>query len=213
MTSDARFCFDQLARDDRWQTFTAEERRTLHAFVRRWRIRPGDHVLEPGCGSGRLTEVLAALVGSTGRVVAFDISAAFMRLAGRRRLPPQVTLHSSAMEALPLESGSFDHVICFNVFPHLFPHATTARRLAAALRPGGVFWIAHTCSRAFVNGVHRHGPPALHEHLLPPPRDLARLLRKAGLDEVEVEDGADRFLARAVRCAPTAAPLKSTRHV
>jgi len=213
MTSAARFCFDQLASDDRWRTFTANERRVLDAFIRRWQIKPGDCVLEPGCGTGRLTGVLAALVGPMGRVVAFDISPAFLSLARQRQLPPQVTLRRGDAEILRLTPASFDHVICFNVFPHLVPHAVTARRLAAVLRPGGMFWIAHTCSRAFVNSVHRHGPPLLHEHLLPFPRDLARLLRRAGLDEVEVEDGADRFLARAVRCAPRIAPLRSTRHV
>jgi len=213
MTSAARFCFDQLASDDRWRTFTANERRVLDAFIRRWQIKPGDCVLEPGCGTGRLTGVLAALVGPTGRVVAFDISPAFLRLARQRQLPPQVTLRRGDVETLRLPPASFDRVICFNVFPHLVPHAVTARRLAAVLRPGGMFWIAHTCSRAFVNSVHRHGPPLLHEHLLPSPRDLARLLRRAGLDEVEIEDEADRFLGRAVRPAPRTAPLKSTLHV
>jgi len=37
-------------------------------------IRPGAWVLEPGCGSGRLTEILADAVGSDGRVVIMDIS-------------------------------------------------------------------------------------------------------------------------------------------
>jgi len=203
--SDSAGCFDALASDARWRTFTAEERLRVDGFVRRWGIKPGDRVLEPGCGSGRLTAVLAALTGPTGRVAAFDCSPKFLRLAAQRHLPPHVTLHAAWAKAWPLVPESFDHVVCFNVFPHLTPQARTARRLATALRPGGVFWIAHTCSRAFVNAVHRHGPSALHDHLLPAPRKLTRLLREAGLDEVEIEDGADHFLARAVR--PTHAPV------
>jgi demethylmenaquinone methyltransferase/2-methoxy-6-polyprenyl-1,4-benzoquinol methylase len=201
MDSDSAGYFDALASDARWRTFTPEERLRVDGFVRRWRIKPGDCVLEPGCGSGRLTAVLAALTGPTGRVVAFDCSPKFLRLAAQRHLPSHVTLHGAWAEALPLAPESFDHVVCFNVFPHLVPQAVVARRLSAALRPGGAFWIAHTCSRAAVNAIHRSGPPVLHDHILPAPRKLTRLLRDAGLKEVEIEDGADHFLARAVRPA------------
>jgi hypothetical protein len=94
-------------------------------------------------------------------------------------------------------------VICFNVFPHLVPQAITTRRLVEALRPGGVFWIAHTCGRGFVNAVHARGPRAIHGHRLPAPRALARLLGEAGLAEIEIEDGRERFLARGVRADAT----------
>ena len=191
--------FDALASEARWQSFSSEDLRKVAAFVRTWSIKPGDHVLEPGCGSGRLTAVLADLTGPPGRVEAFDCSPEFLRLAAQRHLPPHVTLRAAWAEALPLAPESFDHVVCFNVFPHLVPHAVIARRMAVALRPGGAFWIAHSCSRAVLNAIHRRGPPALHDHLLPSPRKLARLLREAGLKEVEIEDGADHFLARAIR--------------
>jgi demethylmenaquinone methyltransferase/2-methoxy-6-polyprenyl-1,4-benzoquinol methylase len=212
MTADSAYCFDTLATDTRWHEFRAAERRTVAAFVRRWRIQPGDRVLEPGCGSGRLTAVLAALTGPAGRVVAFDSSPEFMRLVVRRRLPRHVTLHTARADTLPLAPASFDHVVCFNVFPHLVPQATMVRRFAAALRPGGVFWIAHTGSRQFVNAVHRSGPPSLHDHLLPAPRLLARLLRAAGLDEVEIEDRADHFLARAINPTHLPASLHADGH-
>lgn len=213
MPTDSSRCFDQVATDTRWHGFTAAERCLVDAFVRRWRIQPGDRVLEPGCGAGRLTEVLAALTGPAGRVVAFDSSPAFMRLAAQRKLPHQVILHTARAETLPLAPASFDHVVCFNVFPHLTPQAAMARRFATVLRPGGVFWIAHTCSREFVNAIHRGGPAPLRKHLLPAPRLLVRLLREAGLDEIEIEDGADRFLARAVLPASAVAHRPATCHV
>jgi demethylmenaquinone methyltransferase/2-methoxy-6-polyprenyl-1,4-benzoquinol methylase len=207
MSTDSAGCFDTLASDARWRTFTVEERRKVDAFVRRWGIKPGDRVLEPGCGAGRLTEVLAALTGSAGSVVAFDASPEFMRLTAQRALPPHVALHTARADALPLAPDSFDHVVCFNVFPHLTPLAATTRRLVTVLRPRGVFWIAHTRSQTFVNAVHREGPPAIHDHILPAPEALTRLLRDAGLGEIEIENGADCFLARAVRLAPEVASV------
>src|ERR1017187_9239167 len=234
MTAETVRCFDALAADAQWYTFTPNERRITDEFVRRWGIRPGDWVLEPGCGSGRLTVILAALTGPEGRVLAFDASREFIRPAARRGMPAHVTLHAFRMETAPLPQASFEHVVCFNAFPHLVPQERTAYRLTGALRPGGVLWIAHTCSRGFVNGVprqgaapprlpnpagrgfvngvHRQGPASLRNHLLPAPRVLDRLLRGAGLGEVEIEDGADRFLARAVHPAPVFAGPPVDRH-
>lgn len=211
MTDESVQCFDILASDASWSTFSADERNKVDVFVRRWQIKAGDRVLEPGCGSGRLTAVLATLTGPRGQVLAFDASPRFIRLAAERNLPSQVTLRTAQAESVRLAPASFDHVVCFNAFPHLVPQRVTAGRFAAALRPGGVFWIAHTCSRAFVNAVHRNGPASLNGHLLPSPKKLAHLLREAGLDEIEIEDDAGHFLARAVRCAPNGSSL-TDRH-
>ena len=201
MTTDATPCFNALAADTRWHAFTPDETRMVRSFTRRWKIRRGDRVLEPGCGAGRLTAVLARLTGPRGRVVAFDSSRNFLQVAEKRGLPAQVSLHLARAQTFPLPPAGFDHIICFNIFPHLMPQAAVTRRLVAALKPGGVFWIAHTCSRKFVNGVHRSGPPSIRDHLLPARGKLTRLLRAAGLDGIEIEDAAGHFFARAVRPA------------
>lgn len=191
--------FDALATHARWRCFSAVENRKVRDFTRRWRIAPGDRVLEPGCGSGRLTRILAALTGPTGKVLAFDASAAFTKLARHRRLPRQVTVRTAFALSLELDPASFDHIVCFNVFPHLMPLGKHLRLLARALRPGGRLWIAHTCSRSFVNRMHRHASAALRDHLLPAPRELRRLLATAGLRVIAVESRRDRFFAGAVR--------------
>jgi demethylmenaquinone methyltransferase/2-methoxy-6-polyprenyl-1,4-benzoquinol methylase len=206
MADDPANPFDMLAADARWSTFSAAEREKVDAFVRSWRIRPGDRVLEPGCGSGRLTEILAAQTGPAGQVLAFDASPRLMRLARARKLPPHVTLCTVQAEALELSPESFDHVVCFNVLPHLVPLESVVCRLAASLRTGGSFWIAHTHSRDEVNAVHRNGPAFLSGHILPTPREVEALLRGAGLDRIEIDNGADHFAAGAVRRAPGSAP-------
>lgn len=188
-------CFDRLAREACWHVFTPGEERLVRIFARRWGIRAGDRVLEPGCGAGRLTEKLAAWVGPAGAVLAFDESAAFLRVAARRGLPPQVRLRRGRAQTVQLRAGSFDQVICFNVFPHLVPQAHILRRLVAALRPGGRLWIAHTASREFINAIHRSGPGSIRSHLLPAPRVLSRMMTEAGLQEVGVQARCDRFLA------------------
>jgi demethylmenaquinone methyltransferase/2-methoxy-6-polyprenyl-1,4-benzoquinol methylase len=100
LSQEALHCFARLAADVRWRGFTAVERRKVNYFARRWGIAPGERVLEPGCGAGRLTEILAERVGPDGGVMAFDASRAFMRLAAERRLPPWVTLRTGWAERL-----------------------------------------------------------------------------------------------------------------
>jgi demethylmenaquinone methyltransferase/2-methoxy-6-polyprenyl-1,4-benzoquinol methylase len=198
--------FDMLAADARWSTFSADELGKVDSFIRRWHIGPGDRVLEPGCGSGRLTEILAAQTGPAGLVHAFDASPRLMRIAEARNLPAHAILRTARAEALQLAPGSFDHIVCFNVLPHLVPLESIIGRLAASLRPGGYFWVAHTRSRDDVNALHRRGPAFLNGHILPSPRDLGALLRGAGLHQIEIEDGPDRFHAGAVRLAPGSPP-------
>lgn len=195
MTASARHCFDRIAAKTRWHFFTPEEERLVRDFARRWKIRPGERVLEPGCGAGRLTEKLAEWVGPAGRVLAFDESPEFLRVARRRGLPTQAKFRRALVQTIRLRPASYDHVVCFNVFPHLRPPARVLRRLVAVLRPGGRLWIAHTASRERINAIHLSGPKSIHSHLIPPPRELARLLVEAGLENVRVEARRDRFSA------------------
>src|SRR5438477_4034298 len=44
-------------------------------------IRPGNRVLDLGCGNGRFLELIRAAVGPTGAAVGVDLSAPMLRLA------------------------------------------------------------------------------------------------------------------------------------
>jgi SAM-dependent methyltransferase len=197
--SDSTRFFETFCSDTRWLDFTPEERDRVDAFIAQWSIRPGDRVLEPGCGTGRLTALLAPLVGARGSVVAFDSAPALIDHAITRDLPSQVSFLAACAACIAIAPGTFDHVICFNVFPHLVPLRAITARLAGFLRPGGVFWIAHTCSRALLNGIHQSGPASIQDHLLPEPASLRFLLGDAGLTDIAITDAADHFLARGTR--------------
>jgi SAM-dependent methyltransferase len=81
----------------------------------------GSRLLEPGCGTGRLTEVLAERVGPHGRVVAMDISPGMVAAARKRLLRfANVDLHLGPLETMANRLGVFDQVICHQVFPHFF---------------------------------------------------------------------------------------------
>lgn len=107
------------------------------------RVRPGDRLLDLGCGPGESAFGMVDHVPGL-RVTGLDASAAMVTLARmRQRLPGNggdVTfLHGEAMD-LPFPSGSFDAVVGHS-FLYLVPDA--ARVLSESLRvlrPGG--WCA-----------------------------------------------------------------------
>lgn len=184
----SRKFFDGVAAKGLWQTFDSGEQEAVDAFIEMWAISPASRVLEPGCGCGRLTELLAEKVGSAGQVVAVDISPAMIASARRRGLPPQVELlESCLMELSPAQYG-FDQVICCNVWPHLGHIAGVLDQIAALLERGGSFWISHLCSREKINHIHRNAGREVRDHLLPKAEVLAEDISKHGFDLVDLAD-------------------------
>ena len=103
-------------------------------------LRPGERVLDVGCGFGTSTLEAAERVAPSGRVVGVDISAAMLQRARQRVAAEGVDnvelLHADA-QAYPFETGSFDVVISrFGMMFFENPQAAFAN-LARTLRPEG----------------------------------------------------------------------------
>jgi trans-aconitate 2-methyltransferase len=98
-------------------------------------IAPDATVLDVGCGSGRVTESLLALVPQ-GRVLALDASAEMVELA-RRRLGNRADVWCQDVLDLDLE-GAVDAIVSTAALHWVTDHDRLWARLARALRPGGV---------------------------------------------------------------------------
>ena len=189
--------FDECARRGLMQEFEEAERAKLAGFVRDWAIAPGMRVLEPGCGGGRLTAVLAELVGPTGEVVACDLSREMVARARARGLPPHVEIRQQPVSFINRPDGWFQRVICLNVFPHFADHAAILGHMARLLAPGGEVWVNHFEGRDALNEFHRHAGEEVHSHELPCPFTMGRLMEGAGLEIAMLDDTPAGYRLRA----------------
>ncbi len=97
-------------------------------------IDPGASVLDVGCGTGRVTELLAQLVPD-GRVLAIDASEEMTELASRRL---GQLAEVRCLDALELDLEDEVDVIFSTAALHWVPeHERMWRGFARALRPGG----------------------------------------------------------------------------
>ena len=114
-------------------------RRVRERAVARLDLRPGDSVLDFGCGTGLSFGMLQRAVGPTGRVVGVDASPD-MLLRARRLVAhhgwTNVRLVEASADAVPLDPESVDGVLCF--YTHDIMQSDAALETAtAALRQGG----------------------------------------------------------------------------
>ena len=105
-------------------------------------LRPGDAVLDVGCGCGDTTMEIAGRVGPTGRVVGLDLSAPMLARARERITEPNVELVLGDAATAPLPAASFD--VVFSRFGVMFfdDPRVAFTHLRAALRPNGrIAWV------------------------------------------------------------------------
>ena len=172
----------------------------IQALITRASVTPGMRVLEPGCGPGHITRLLAECVGEDGHVCALDISSEMVRLCQAHVSGlAQVHVTQCAVEDYYCEESPLDLVFCFNAFPHFDNHPKALRAAFACLAPGGRLVIAHSTSRKHVNHVHQDAGGAIKHDLLPAPEALTAMVTGAGFSMQEVDDGEQSFFLSALK--------------
>jgi len=159
----------------------------LTVDLERLRIRPGDRLLDAGCGEGR--HCFGALERGA-HVVGLDLDRDALRLASgalRARAAERgrlgATLQGNAF-GLPFRDASFDKVICAEVMEHVHDYRAAARELVRVLRPGGRMAVTiptATSEHLYLRlGDDYFESPGGHIRIFRP-RQLARALAAAGL--------------------------------
>jgi SAM-dependent methyltransferase len=166
-----------------------EQRR---ATLRALDLRPGERVLDIGCGPGYLAAEMAEAVGSRGAVHGIDPSPSMLAIAARREHAPgsaPVSLGEGDATALTLADGMFDVVVSTQVYEYVADIAQALAEVRRVLVPGGRVLVLDTDWDSI---VWRSGDDARmarvlrawDEHLVHRdlPRRLPQLLREGGFE-------------------------------
>lgn len=158
---------------------------------------PTPRVLEIGCGTGALTELLVARF-PTARILAVDIAEAMVDQA-RQRLgnPGNVTWQAGDIRHLDLSPHAFDLMTSSSALHWVQPLKPALERLVAALTPGGTF-ICGVMSRGTLQELHdlrrEIAPDKARLLQLPAPAQILDAVRGAGMEIVDSR--LERFVAR-----------------
>ncbi len=194
-------------------------------------LKPGDHVLDVGCGAGDDLIALAHIVGPAGRVTGIDNSQLMVDTAGRRAEHlAWVSTRKGDGNAIPFPDQSFDACRADRVFIHLHAPEVALDEMLRVLRPGGRILIADPEYDTLVlDAQPAEITRAVVRHLSDENRNPFaarhnfRMFRRRGLEQLEVWpstavfhdlETADQILgfreaARALAAAGTCSPAET----
>ena len=167
--------------------FLGRRRATFESLIRAAGVKPGQRVLDVGCGTGYFASLLADAVGPGGLVVGVDASPEMIEYAGHRRggRPDNCQFQVGMAESLSFPAEHFD-VVVSSLFMHHLPadlQRTALDEMRRVLRPGGAVLIAE--ARVPSTGVMRllarlHG----YDRMARAVPDLERIIADAQFEEV-----------------------------
>jgi ubiquinone/menaquinone biosynthesis C-methylase UbiE len=104
-------------------------------------VKPGDHVLDVGCGSGSITAGIASLVGSTGSVTGIDTSEHLIELAKENHQSVN-NIHFERADILQYAPEKrFDVVSAARVLQWVANPTEILLKMITLLKPGGIISI------------------------------------------------------------------------
>ena len=196
-------------------------------------IRPGERVIDIGCGCGHTTLALAQAVGAGGEVLGVDVSEPMLAVA-QRRAAGRTSIHFVQADAQTADLGAGRFDAAFSRFGVMFfaDPAAAFQNIGRALRPGGR--LAFVCWRSLAENLWMRGPVEAAAPFLPPSpppepgapgpfafADATRvegILDAAGWSEVEIRPhddeigvgGVEETMALSMKVGPLGAALRAT---
>jgi ubiquinone/menaquinone biosynthesis C-methylase UbiE len=150
------------------------------------RLKPGESVLDVGCGTGTLAIAARRRVGHDSNVFGIDASPEMIATAGKKAIKAglEINFRNESIEALPFPDGQFDAVLSTVMLHHLQRKVREAgiREIRRVLKPGGRVLIVDFAGTDRQTGLLAH----LHRrHGHVSAAEVIALLKGAGLNVIE----------------------------
>jgi ubiquinone/menaquinone biosynthesis C-methylase UbiE len=191
--------------DSYMRTMTLGRERALRELtVNLAGVKPGDCVLEVGCGTGTLTLAAKRRAGPAGKVYGIDIIPQMIELSQRKAAQANldVTFQAGGIDDIPFPASQFDVVLCSFMIFHM---SDGVRRqgiteIYRVLKPGGR-WLALDLAlpaQPVQRAIAQRLLGGMLEHDL---RELLPLMTAAGFADVAVAPVKFRILGLSVLAA------------
>lgn len=189
--------FDRLASD--WDLmFTAVDLEFLQHIVEDIPVKTGWNILDLGCGTGVLFDMLRRRVGERGSVTGVDFSFQMAKRALHNFPFKNVNVIDADAVQLPFGDSTFDMAVAFSAFPHFRDQQRALDETHRVLKPKTKFYIIHlVSSRELTEMHHQIGGPVEHDEI-PPATRLQEMFDNSKFVDVRIEDHPGLYLASAI---------------
>lgn len=158
--------------------------------VKSAQVKPGDSVLEIGCGTGTLTLAAKRQAGLTGKVFGIDILPGMVEISQKKAAEAneQITFQVGSIDDIPFPENQFDVVLCSFMIFHM-PEETRRKGLAEiyrVLKPNGRVFIVDIAlpTRAFQKFIAKILLGFMIQHKL---EEVFPLFKTSGFGEPKIE--------------------------
>lgn len=188
--------------DSYMRTMTLGRERVLREMtVNLAGVKPGDCVLEVGCGTGTLTLAAKRQAGPSGKVFGIDIIPGMIELSRRKAAQANldVTFQSGGIDDIPFPAHQFDVVMCSFMIFHM---SDMVRRKGIAeiyrvLKPQGRWLVLDLAlpTQPVQRAIAQKLLGGMLQHDL---RELLPLMEASGFSDVEIAPVKFRILGLSV---------------
>lgn len=187
--SEKKHFFNNLA--DNWDSryCTPDLKNFLKKFVPMFGLKIRNRVLDVGTGTGLLIPYLIKEIGINGQIVAIDYAKKMIEVCkSKYKQFSNVEFRVGDIEEINFDSGSFDFVICFGVFPHIENKYKALSQINRILKKEGRLIIAHALSSEEIKNHHHSSSFSVALDFLPDEEKIRKLLTQTGFHKISITD-------------------------